>query len=300
MKWKSWLERKFEYLFILDRWNIGYGTQTAEELIQTRKLTDEICWLQEDKPEYAADPFTVCIGGKTLIYYEELSFWHGKGRLKMIISPEINSKRNVVGIGDDNIHLSYPYIFEDGGNVYCIPETATKKEVALYEIDKKHPEKLNRLFSIVSGERYVDSSMIFHKNSYWVFTSISGESDRLYIYYANKLSEKFKPHALNPIYMKFNTARSAGRPFVVDNKLYLPCQNPEKCYGGSVTIHEIVDLSATTFNCKRLFDILPKPPYNRGLHTLNFYQDKVIIDGKRPVFSPIAILKKICKKLRNR
>jgi hypothetical protein len=37
--------------------------------------------------------------------------------------------------------------------------------------------------------------------------------------------------------------------------------------------------------------------YPRGLHTINFTGDMMIIDGKRPVFSLLNPLKKLVKKL---
>lgn len=295
---KTWLKGRIELLFSYDRWNIGYIEQTKESLIRTQKLNHNVYWLKEGNPEYAADPFPINIDNQLHIYYEEMSFWRGKGQLMMINTLDYKSKKKITGISKNEIHLSYPYLFEDQGQWYCLPETSEIEEVALFKIDKKQPEKLHKLRPILSGKRYVDSSIIFYQDKYWLFTTQSGKPNQLYIFHSTKLNEKFHPHELNPIKMDEFTGRSAGRPFLVDEKLYLPCQNPEKCYGGSVVIHELTNLSTTDFQYKKLFDILPIAPYTKGLHTINFHQDRIIIDGKRMVFSPIAILKKLSKKLR--
>lgn len=295
---KTWLVKKYEFFFTHEHWNIGYVEQTKENLIRTRKLNNNIYWLKEGVPEYAADPFPVTIDSKFFIYYEEMSFWHGKGKLMMIDSFDLRSKKRVTGIAKGKIHLSYPYLFEADGHWYCLPETSQLKEIALYQVDMKQPEKLTKLWAILSGEQYVDSSMIFFENKYWLFTTHAKQSGRLYIYHAGKITDKFEPHELNPIIMNSSTGRSAGRPFIVEDQLYLPCQNPTKCYGGSVVIHEITTLNPREFNCKQLFEISPISPYNKGLHTINFHQPHIIIDGKRKVFSLIAAFKKLSKKLR--
>lgn len=295
---KTWLKKKYELFFTHEHWNIGYVEQTKENLMLTKTLNNKISWLKEGVPEYAADPFPIKIENKFLIYYEEMTFWNGKGKLMMIDSPDFKSKKAVTGIENGRIHLSYPFLFEENGKCYCLPETSAIKEVALYEVDKKQPEKLTKLWTILSGEKYVDSSLIYYQDKYWLFTTHSGKPDQLYIYHSTQLTEKFRPHSLNPIHMDKGIGRSAGKPFIVDDKLYLPCQNPAKCYGGSVVIHELTKLNPTSFSYKQAFEILPRAPYNKGLHTINFHQEQIIIDGKRTVFSPIAALKKLSKKLR--
>ncbi|RZL51220.1 MAG: hypothetical protein EOP00_00325 [Pedobacter sp.] len=298
MNWKYWLRRIFQLLFTYERWNIGYIEQTPEELISSKKLNENIYWLKEGRPEYAADPFPINIGNDLLIFFEEMSFWNGKGKLMSINVSNPKIKKRITGLGKKNIHLSYPYLFEDGGKWFCIPETSMLGEVAIYQIDEKQPEKLNKLQTILSGALYVDSSLIYYKDRYWLFTSHSGNPDQLYIYHSTELTGQFHPHDLNPIKMERNEGRSAGRPFTLKGKLYLPCQNPAKCYGGSVFIKEITELTQTTFSCTHLFELMPRSPYNRGLHTINFHQGLIIIDGKRLVLSPIASLKKLSKKLR--
>jgi hypothetical protein len=287
-------------LFFYDKWNIGYLAQSPENFINSRQLNGKINWLPEDSVEYAADPFAIDINGSIHLYYEELNFWNGKGEIMMINTMNFNDKKKVKGISKHSAHLSYPYLFKAENNIYCIPETSSEKQVALYQVDVEKPYQFNKVRVILEGRPFVDSSIIFFENKYWLFTSVSENKRELYLFYSDTLDSPFKAHSLNPISVAPTVSRSAGRLFIVKQKLYMPSQNPEKCYGGSVMINEITKLSETDFQYKTVFQLLPRLPYNEGLHTVNFTGDLLIVDGKRKVFSALTPLKKMVRNIRNR
>jgi hypothetical protein len=286
-------------LFTCDKWNIGYVNQTPENLISSGKINGEINWLQEDKVDYAADPFIISIKGHIHLYYEELNFWKARGEIMMIDGFDFKRKKRVKGIMDQSVHLSYPHLFTANDKLYCIPETAKAKQVVLYQIDNDNPHKLKKVRVILSGDDFVDSSIIYYQGKYWLFTSLSRKHGELYIFYADTLLSAFKPHALNPIPVDNHVSRSAGCLFVVEQKLYMPSQNPEKRYGGSIMINEITHINETEFEYRTAFELLPQLPYDQGLHTINFADGLLIVDGKRSVSSVFCPLKKMVKKIRN-
>jgi hypothetical protein len=290
----------FNKLFIYDKWNIGYVYQTPESLIQSGKLNGNINWLREDKVDYAADPFGIEINGRTHIFYEELNLWKGRGEIMMLDSLNFKNKKKVCGIIKQPLHISYPYIFTAEDRFYCIPETSAAKQIALYQVNKEQPQKLKKIKVLITGSAFVDSSMIYFEGMYWLFTSISGKQGKLYVFYSDTLIGAFKAHAQNPIAVAPEVSRSAGRLFIVNEKLYMPSQNPEKCYGGSIIMNEITRLSENEFQYRTTFEILPQLPYNEGLHTINFTGGLLIVDGKRRVFSILNPFKKVIMKIRNR
>jgi hypothetical protein len=287
----------FNKLFALEKWNIGYVYQTPQSLIHFKKLS-AITWLKEYSADEAADPFIIDINGRNFIYFEEHSFWKGRGELMVMDKLDFKNKNKVSGIVPQSIHLSYPYVFKADSKLYCIPETSAAKEIGLYEVDVHNPHKFQKIKTVVSGKSFVDSSIISYKNKYWLFTSISGKQGQLYIYYSDTLEGEFKPHSLNPITVEPNVSRSAGRLFMVDQKLYMPSQNPKKCYGGSITINEITQITGSEFQYNTAFELMPQLPYDMGLHTINFAGDLIIVDGKRTVFSVLSLFKKILMKVR--
>ncbi|SDD76194.1 hypothetical protein SAMN05216464_102496 [Mucilaginibacter pineti] len=289
----------FHKLFCYDKWNIGYISQSPENFIHTQQLNGKINWLSEDTADYAADPFTANINGRLHLYYEELNFWKGKGEIMMTDDMHFKNKKKVNGIMKNDIHLSYPYMFTDSDQLYCIPETASAKQVALYQIDMSNPNKFKKIRILLDGQAFVDSSIIHYNNKYWLFTSISGQHGLLYLFYADELNMPFAAHQQNPINVASNVSRSAGRLFIVGQKLYMPSQNPKKCYGGSVMINEITTITETDFQYHTAFELLPQSPYDEGLHTINFEDGLLIVDGKRKVFSALGPLKKVIRKLKN-
>lgn len=290
----------FNKIFAADKWNIGYVHQTAEELIRTKKLAPSINWLKEDRVDYAADPFVVNVNDKPRIYYEELDFWKGKGEIMVIDGFDFKNKQKVKGIKPGQIHLSYPYLIEENGVLYCIPETSAGNEVALYQIDEENPSQLIKIKVLVSGKAFVDSSVIYHAGSYWLFTSVSGDHQHLYIYHSKTLDGQYTGHYLNPIPVEREYCRAAGNLFKVGGSLYRPTQNPSNCYGGSIIINEIEKLNDKEFKTSLQFEILPDKAYNQGLHNISFAHNIIVIDGKRKVLSMITPFKKFVRNFKNR
>jgi hypothetical protein len=290
----------FNKIFTADKWNIGFIHQTPEDLIKTKKLGSVINWLKEDTIDYAADPFVVNINNAARIYYEELNFWKGKGEIMMIDGFDFKSKKKVEGIKPDAIHLSYPYLIEEENRLYCIPETSEAKEITLYQIDQDHPEQLTKIKVLVSGKAFVDSSIIYYGDKYWLFTSVSGDHEHLYIYHSKTLDGQYTGHYQNPIPVEKELCRAAGNLFKVGQSVYRPTQNPTNRYGGSIIINEIEILSEKEFKASNKFEILPDKPYNKGLHNISFAHNIIVIDGKRKVVSPIMPFKKFVRNFKNR
>jgi len=293
------LQIVFDKLFMCDKWNIGFIDQSPESLISSQQLNGKINWLGEDSVDYAADPFIVNIKGNNHIFYEELNFWKGKGEIMVTNGLSFKEKKRVKIIMNRSIHLSYPYLFSEKDKLYCIPETSAIKQVALYQIDTDNLQKIKKIRILLKGDEFVDSSIIQYNDKYWLFTSVSGKPGVLYIYYSDTLLGPFKAHSLNPIMVENHVSRSAGRLFIVDQKLYMPSQNPGKCYGGSIMINEITHINETEFQYRTVFELLPQPPYNVGLHTINFAKGLLVVDGKRNKFSVFTPIKKIVRKIRS-
>lgn len=290
----------FNKIFAADKWNIGFIHQTPENLIETKTLGTAINWLPEDSIDYAADPFVVNVDDKPRIYYEELDFWKGKGEIMVIDGLDFKNKKKISGITPDSIHLSYPYLIKQHEHLYCIPETAEAKEVALYQIDPDCPEKLVKIKALVSGKAFVDSSVVYYKGKYWLFTSVSGDHENLYIYHADKLDGQYTGHYQNPIPVDKPYCRAAGHLFVVGQSLYRPTQNPVNRYGGSIMINQIDLLNEKEFKSTNQFEILPDKAYSMGLHNISFADNIIVIDGKRKVLSPIMPIKKFIRNYKNR
>lgn len=287
----------FEKMFIADKWNVGLIDQSIQDLVEQKNLNN-IVWLKEDTVDYSADPFIAEINNDIKIYYEELDFWHGKGKIMMIDGFDFKTKKQVRGIVPSSIHLSYPYIFKQGRDIFCIPESSQSKEVVLYKVNAFQPNLLMRHQVLLKGKEYVDTSILYYNHKYWLFTSVSGVNNQLYIFYASTVDGDYHAHSMNPIPVDRNACRGAGSLFVVNNTIYRPTQNPTNCYGGSIQINKILNLSETQYAAEPFFEILPDKEYNRGIHHISFTKDKIVVDGKRRVLEAFMPIKKLVKVIR--
>lgn len=291
------MKKYFDHFFYSDKWNIGYVNQSAKNFIQQRGLNENITWLKESNSDYSADPFVIFHQSKVYVFYEELKTILSKGEINVITGYDFSTKKRVKGIQPSGIHLSYPYIFTVKDVIYCIPETGSANEVALYQVNPLRMNEVSKLRTLLKGKSFVDTSIVYFHQKFWLFTSISGEPNLFYIYYADSLEDEFKPHTANPIATDNKNFRSAGNLFVVDDKLFRPTQNMEITYGGSVIINEIIELTENTFKSENLFEVKPKAPYGKGLHNISLLSDTIVFDGKRSYFSPMVVVKKVIRKM---
>lgn len=285
--------------FAIDKWNIGVVDQSIDDLVTNKKLST-INWLKEDNVDYAADPFIVKDRNNINIYYEELNFWQGKGKIMMMENFDFKTKKNISGISPSRIHLSYPYLIQDKGDLFCVPETSEASEIGLYKVDENNPLKLKKTKILIHGKQFVDTSIIFHLGKYWLFTSVTGINDELFIYYSDYLDGDYKAHDRNPIGVERQACRGAGNLFHVRDILYRPTQNSSHRYGGSIQINRIKILNESDYQTESVFEILPDKKYNKGIHQISFTEEKIVVDGKRRVFSMTAPFKKIARKIRIR
>lgn len=279
-----------------DKWNIGFVKQSVEDLVLRKKFNGKVIWLAEDKADYSADPFVVNIGDHLFIYYEELNFWKVKGKISRIKNFNFDTKQSITGFVPKGIHFSYPYIFEDKSNIYCIPETADVDEVSLYQLSRTNYTKLKKKRVLLKGSRYVDTSIVHYNGKYWLFTNVDGKLNDIYIYYSTSLEGDFKPHKLNPIQVDSKNCRGAGNLFTVGGQLYRPTQNLDVRYGGSIMINKILELSEQSFKSEMDFELIPEGPYLEGMHTISFASDLIVVDGKRRRHSVITPIHRLLKK----
>src|SRR5690606_41307221 len=151
-----------------------------DDLIKKKRL-NKIVWLKEDNVDYSADPFITEINNEVKIYYEELNFWHGKGKIMMIDGLDFKTKKEVSGIIPSNIHLSYPYLFKHESEIFCIPETSQAKEVVLYKVNVSKHNLLIKHKVLHYGKEYDDISIFFNIQQYLLFSNVSLLLNLMYI-----------------------------------------------------------------------------------------------------------------------
>jgi hypothetical protein len=215
------------------------STDTDRPVLTAQNVTDV-------KADFVADPFMIHHEGNWYMFFEILVSRKNKGVIGLATSSDGLSWRYNKVILDELFHLSYPYVFKWKDHFYMIPETARANSIRLYRANK-FPEKWTFHKTLLENDRYVDSSIIYFENLWWLFTS-NPKNDRLSIYYAEDLMGSWIEHPQNPI-IKGNDriARPGGRVIECDDRLIRYTQDDRIIYGNQVWAYEITKLTTELY-----------------------------------------------------
>ena len=114
-------------------------------------------------------------------------------------------------------HLSYPLVFNDGGDWYMIPETARAGTVELYRA-AAFPDEWEFVTELVTASvPWTPRCTWTTTVAYWLFTSLErpgrNRNDELHLFSSDALTGPWTPHPENPVVADARFARSAGRVF---------------------------------------------------------------------------------------
>jgi hypothetical protein len=142
--------------------------------------------------------------------------------------------------------LSYPSVFRWHDEYYMVPETHTLTSLRLYRA-VHFPDQWAYEGDLLSGDHYINPSIVQHQGSWWMFTGRSGnETSRLF--YAPDLKGPWTEHPKSPIVEKdLHTARPGGRPVVIEGTLYRLAQDCAPTYGHQVRAFQVTEITKTTY-----------------------------------------------------
>lgn len=244
---------------------------------------------------FYADPFIVNYGDKNHIFFEEYNYSSHKGNISVMNINSDGDTSEPCIILDKEYHLSYPFVFENEGNWYMIPETSANRTIELYKCEyfpyKWVLEKI--LFNEIDA---VDSTIFLYSNKFWLFTNIkksgSWYDDELFLFYSDSLDGNWVSHPKNPIVSSPRSARNAGKIFIHDEKIIRPSQDCSIRYGNAVNYNIIEVLTETDYKERKVNSFLWKDFLSaKGIHTYNFSDDYEIID-----FSKFILKKRLLRK----
>ncbi|RED45337.1 hypothetical protein DFQ10_102205 [Winogradskyella eximia] len=281
-----YLKKAFQVIkskFQFDQWAlIFFNNKNNENPYDLKKYTK----ILPPKDRFWADPFLIKHNDITYLFIEELIYKNKLGHLAVMeIDDEGNyTKPQTILVKD--YHLSYPFVFQDNGNFYMIPETSGNNDIQLYKATN-FPLKWELEKVIMKDVVAVDTTIYKEDDTYWMFTNIKkhkGESKHveLNLFSSNSLfADEWVPHPLNPIVSDIKTARPAGKLFKAKNKLYRPSQNCSNHYGYGLNISEITTLSNNDF--KETIIAAIKPDWSKSInctHSFNSAEQLYISDIK--------------------
>jgi hypothetical protein len=276
-----------------DFWRVGLVPAPIEALVEPgalESLRDRIAWLHDpDHWSYLADPFALRRGGDLHVFVEAFDY-----RTKHAViehhryGPGMICKGRQVALAG-TAHLSYPYLIEEAGEVFMVPESQLNGEITLYRAHD-FPLGWKRELTLLSNTRGADATLVRHQGLWWMFFSVVGPDARdqreLHAAHAPNLTGPWTLHPQNPIIDDRSGARPGGSPFTLaDGSLILPVQDCSQTYGGGIRFLRFETLAPTHIVAHheptRLTGDLVSDSHRHGLHTLSSCGDMTLIDVKR-------------------
>ncbi len=283
------LEFASERLFRHSQWNIGVLPVPVGALLRPGDYSDgSIEWFPlDDRERFLADPFGVVRDDTIHVLCEYFGYRRGKGHICTLDYSHHRFTRQPEPAIELPVHMSYPFLVEDAGEIYCIPETCGADEVALFRA-VEFPRKWSKVAVLVEHFGGVDPTVFRHGGRWWLTCTERGrDADvKLWVWYASDLLGPWTPHARNPVKTDVRNARPGGVPFVHEGVLYRPAQDCSKRYGWRIVIQRVKTLTPSEFveEPATVLEASAGSPFPLGRHTLTHVGEVVLIDGHRAVF----------------
>lgn len=286
-------------MFRQEDWNVGYVEVPLKEFVKAPEINEEdVVWLKRKKRSiYFADPFVITTQNDTYIFYESYNYKTGKGHIEVVRKSK-GFKKPKVAL-EEPFHLSYPFVFEHEGEVYCIPESNEANRLNLYRFNEKEL-KLEQECVLIEHIRAIDPTLIYHDGRWNLFfTQKDFPSVKLYRYVAENLKGDYRPHHANPIKVDCADARMAGAFFELDGELIRPAQQCGRYYGMAVNLNHVDRFTDKEYVEAQYDTIKPfaHSKYKQGFHTLNGNDTITVFDGKRWRFTLLGMFHQIRIKL---
>ncbi|MBE0663700.1 MAG: hypothetical protein IH597_14690 [Bacteroidales bacterium] len=287
-------------ILLHEKWNIGYIEAPMEKVaFRWDAYSKRIKWLPKPSSNtYVADPFVYNLGEVHRVVYEKYDYSGMRGDIGQLTLDLNESNETGVAALNDGSHFSFPFLFEHGVDIYCLPENAASGKLSLYRLSCN--EKSFEHVTDLLPEPIIDPVLFKWGAYWWLFGTMLGyPSESLYIWYSTQMEGPFQAHINNPVKTDISSSRSAGKPFIVGNTLYRPAQNCSRTYGGSLVINQVLTLSPEEFIEQPATELFPlkKWQFSKGMHTLSGSGNITVIDAKRMQFIPIASWNKLKMKV---
>jgi hypothetical protein len=280
------IKKLLHMLIYVDYWNIGISFDKPESFLIDNKKPVVKWFPLKSKKMFYADPCGLKSSNGYDIFFEEYQYKQAKGVISYTnYTNGVFTKPKVVL--EEGFHLSYPFLVEDKGCVYMIPESYEANRVMLYKATE-FPKKWKMVKVLIDNYSGVDNTLIKHNKTWWMFSSDrnNGSSHNLNLFYADDLMSTWTPHPSNPIKTDIRSSRSAGKPFIYNDNIYRPSMDYSEKTEGSITINIITSLTKSEYGENAIKSIFPYKNSNfpDKIHHLYSMGDYTLIDGCKQIF----------------
>lgn len=225
------------------RWSVAYcyHNRFSKSLWRYKEI-------KNPKGRFLADPFVIENNGEHFIFVEDLFYSDNKGRISAIKVDD--QKYSFLGVVlEEDYHLSFPFVFKDGADIYMVPESCKNNDIRLYR-STEFPLKWKFEQQLMSNVDAADTMLFKNNNIWFMLTNICSANlgehqSELHIYYSEDFkSGKWQPiQSGNPVVFSSLKGRNGGF-FTHNGVLYRVNQAHGKGhYGKSFNVNRVEILS---------------------------------------------------------
>jgi hypothetical protein len=250
------------------RWGVSFAR--CEWLTLDRRKSRKI---QAPPNHFLADPFVIEQNGEHFCFVEDYNYEISRACISVYALKGEKAERLGEAITEP-FHLSFPYLFRVEQKLYMCPETSECRDIRVYEcIEFPLRWKLRK---ILMRDLFAVDTVIFEREGlWWLLTSVDpiqvGSCPELLVFYADSpLSEDWKAHKDNPIFIDSMKARNGGLLYQ-DGSIYRVAQAQGfDVYGKQISINKIEVLTADSYKESGICSVGPDfMPGIRGTHHLH-------------------------------
>jgi hypothetical protein len=271
-----------------DIWRSGFVRRSLSSVTATAGVRpEEVRWLPDSGAfQYVADPFGIERDGVLTVFVEAFDYRVRRGEIHFY---QYGADDALIGQGValiEPVHLSYPSLIEDGGELFMLPEGYKSGGLTLYRC-VRFPDVWEPVRQIMDVPA-IDATLVKHGDRWWAFYALPGPADRamreLHVAWSDSLMGPWTLHSANPVRSGFEASRPGGTAFVHDGALHLPVQDCSTTYGAAVNLLRIDVLTPEAFEARPVKRFEPTgllADHEDGFHTLSGMGGVTYVDVKR-------------------
>lgn len=272
------LKKTVSSWFFIDQWIILTGRPTYRDLDWSLLHP-----LLPPTDRYWADPFILQRDNCYYVFIEEKLYAAGRGRIACLTLDSDGNLLSQETVLERPYHLSYPFVFESGQDLFMIPESGAHHTVELYRCTH-FPDQWDFVKDLLTGMYAVDATLLEWNARFWLFANVKvpgGSSlDELHLFYATDLfNGGWQAHPRNPVVRNIGSSRPAGRIFVDGKSLIRPAQDSSRLYGYGLKFNRITLLSENDYAEETEAAFTPRGSRYLATHTFNRAGDLTVTDA---------------------
>lgn len=277
-----------------ESWNVAYRKGRPGSILTN---TDDVFYVIPNSRRYwAADPFLFEFQNKTYVFAELYDYMFCRGVLGYCIIGE-DQKPKWKPVIVENYHLSFPYIYQDGNEIYIMAESSASALLYRYRA-VEFPDHWERVETIRKKVKLADTVLLHENGHSYALTYNVENANTPYLCWLD-LDEPEKDKMLSFEHQELR--RPAGR--VLQSEKIRSAQNCAGDYGKGLVFYRysVKQGEYEETEIKRVFpqDVkLSKKLYLDGMHTYNFSENYEVIDIKTRRFNLLNLCFRFIAKLR--